>query len=259
MKKIVILMLLCNSLQGQISGYVEYNYSVIHVIDYETKSVLKFNADKSNFTTLKNVSLNDTVPKLISTEGGSLNYLESKDCTKPIFYTNKENNMLITKLRSFGEGYILKEPIPVIPWEIMSEYKSLSGLRCQKAIGYFRGRTYEVWFTEAIPISLGPWKLQGLPGLILEAKDENDRYFYRATKIKLNTNDSIETPDLSSAIALKTFITEIQPKIIEDRQNRLKSKLDRDTSVVSSSGIDRWSRKEVLYEWEEKEKAPKKD
>lgn len=252
-------MLLCNSLQGQVSGYVEYSYSVIHAIDYKTKSVLKFNTDQSVFTTFRNESTNDSVPKLISTEGGSLNYLVRKDYTKPIFYTNKENNMLLTKLRSFGEEYILKEPIPVIPWEIISEYKSLSGLRCQKAIGYFRGRTYEVWFTEAIPISLGPWKLQGLPGLILEAKDDSDRYFYRATKIKLNTNGTIDTPDLSSAIALKTFITEIQPKIIEDRQNRLKSKLDRDTSVVSSGSIDRWSQKEVLYEWEEKEKAPKKD
>jgi GLPGLI family protein len=255
MRKILILVLFCNSLQGQISGYVEYSYSVIHSIDYKTKSVLKFNADKSVFTTFRDDSKNDSVSKLISSEGNTQNYLVNKDSSKkPVFFTDKENNMLITKVWKFREYHILTETLPVISWEIKPEYKTLSDLRCQKAVGYFRGRTYTVWFTEAIPISFGPWKLQGLPGLILEAKDDKNMYFYRATKIKLNTSDTIDLPDLSIAIPLKTFLTEIEPKKWKDLNNQIQAKSDRSITIDFVEAVDRSSQKEVLYEWEEEKK-----
>lgn len=34
----------------------------------------------------------------------------------------------------------------------------------------FRGRKWTVYFTEDIPLPLGPWKLGALPGLILSAE-----------------------------------------------------------------------------------------
>ena len=37
------------------------------------------------------------------------------------------------------------------------------------ATTHFRGRDWKVWFSEEIPLPLGPWKLGGLPGLILAA------------------------------------------------------------------------------------------
>lgn len=252
MKKIIFLLLLCNSLQGQISGYVEYDYSVIHSIGYKTKSVLIFNTDKSFFTTFTDNSKNDSVPKLISDEGKTQNYLINKDSrSKPTFYTDKENNSLITKIWKFRENHLLTESLPLIDWEIKPEYKTLSDLHCQKAVGYFRGRTYTVWFTESIPVNFGPWKLQGLPGLILEAKDDKGMFFYRATKIKLNTNDKIDIPDLNAAVTLKTFVTEIEPKKWKELYNRSQAKLDRSITISASVGVDRSSLKEVLYEWEE--------
>ena len=50
------------------------------------------------------------------------------------------------------------------------------GYTCQKALGEFRGRKYIAWFTSDIPLSDGPWKFCGLPGLILAVQD-TEAYF----------------------------------------------------------------------------------
>lgn len=41
-----------------------------------------------------------------------------------------------------------------------------------------------VWFSDEIPLQEGPWKLGGLPGLILEAKDCSGQYHFIATGIE---------------------------------------------------------------------------
>lgn len=56
-------------------------------------------------------------------------------------------------------------------WELLDSAKTILGYECQLAQTDFRGRHWSAWFTPDIPISDGPWKLCGLPGLILEAYD----------------------------------------------------------------------------------------
>ena len=68
-------------------------------------------------------------------------------------------------------------------WELMDSTKLVLNLPCQLAISHYRGRIWYAWFTIDIPISEGPWKLCGLPGLILEAHDEKSDYLYTATRI----------------------------------------------------------------------------
>ena len=46
-----------------------------------------------------------------------------------------------------------------------------------------------MWFTTDIPLSYGPWKFQGLPGLILEAKDSKGEYHFTAVGIEKGKND----------------------------------------------------------------------
>jgi GLPGLI family protein len=63
-------------------------------------------------------------------------------------------------------------------WNITSDTLTVLGYLCQKATTNFRGRTYDVWFTSDIPVNDGPWKLYGLPGLILKAQDSENIFSF---------------------------------------------------------------------------------
>ena len=67
------------------------------------------------------------------------------------------------------EGY---EPTPDITWTLTDDTLTVSGYLCQQAMATFRGLEWHVWYTEEIPSSAGPWRLRGLPGLIIKAESE---------------------------------------------------------------------------------------
>ena len=67
------------------------------------------------------------------------------------------------------EGY---EATPDIAWTLSEGTVTVSGYLCQKATATFRGVEWHVCYTGEIPSSAGPWRLRGLPGLIVEAKSE---------------------------------------------------------------------------------------
>ena len=87
------------------------------------------------------------------------------------YYQNKENSKLTYIAFADSKLFAIEEPANSIDWKITPTTKNINGNTCQKAIGQFKGRTYEAWFCDKLPYNSGPWKLGGLPGLILEAYD----------------------------------------------------------------------------------------
>jgi GLPGLI family protein len=75
-----------------------------------------------------------------------------------------------------------KTEIPV--WELHPDTATFLAYTCYRATCRFRGRNYEAWYTPEIPRSEGPWKLQGLPGLILKASDSRQHYTFVCTGIE---------------------------------------------------------------------------
>jgi len=74
--------------------------------------------------------------------------------------------------------YLFPIEYPNFHWKILPDKMSLAGLTCQKAIGNWKGRTYEAWFCPSLPFNTGPWKLCGLPGLILKARDLKNQVIF---------------------------------------------------------------------------------
>jgi len=85
-------------------------------------------------------------------------------------------------LRSYDCYYT--EPTPKQNWQIGNETKTIVGYQCQKATCSFRGRNYTAWFAVDIPLSYGPWKFCGLPGLILKVHDDAKEYVFECVGIE---------------------------------------------------------------------------
>lgn len=71
------------------------------------------------------------------------------------------------------------------------------GYVCQKAISHFRGRNYEASFSPEIPIKEAPWKLYGLPGLILKVVVDDGAFVFNAIGLE-NLKDVYLTMDKDS-------------------------------------------------------------
>jgi GLPGLI family protein len=48
----------------------------------------------------------------------------------------------------------------------------------------YAGRDYKAWFTNEIPVSDGPYKFYGLPGLIVEIEDSKKQYTFELVSYK---------------------------------------------------------------------------
>ena len=99
-----------------------------------------------------------------------------------VIYKNYKDKKL--DLYYFGfNAWHYNEDMEMPQWKLQDSTKIILGYPCQLAISRYRGRTWYAWFTFDIPISDGPWKLYGLPGLILEACDSDKDYTFTVTSM----------------------------------------------------------------------------
>ena len=80
--------------------------------------------------------------------------------------------------------YYYEQELPAIDWQMQDADSVVCGYSCSKAVGEWRDRRWTVWYSMDIPIDDGPWKLQGLPGLILHAEDAQGDFFFTCVGIE---------------------------------------------------------------------------
>ncbi|WP_123912758.1 GLPGLI family protein [Chryseobacterium pennipullorum] len=71
-------------------------------------------------------------------------------------------------------------------WRIENQVEKKFGFACQKATLYHKGRHWEAWFTQEIPLLEGPYIFKGLPGLIVYMKDSTGSYEFSFAGLKKN-------------------------------------------------------------------------
>lgn len=73
---------------------------------------------------------------------------------------------------------------PQIKWKITSEKKQVVYATLRKAEAEIFGRKWIAWFNEEIPLNFGPYKFNGLPGLIYLLYDEKQEFFFTIEQFK---------------------------------------------------------------------------
>ncbi len=160
-------------------------------------STLIFNKTESNYVTFKD-SL-DSIPKdniksIVKVESGTYTMYGGGGKMAPVsnrgdqVYTNLIKDSVWSCFQRVTFHFV-KEKRKKIDWKLFNETKKIGAFNCQKATATFRGRDYTAWYTNEIPLPFGPWKLQGLPGLIIEAYDTSEEIYYYAKQIEYPTQN----------------------------------------------------------------------
>ncbi|MDE5649492.1 MAG: GLPGLI family protein [Duncaniella sp.] len=87
------------------------------------------------------------------------------------------------------------EPLDNIMWNIGDYTKTVLGYECVMATADYHGRKWTVWFAPEIPVQDGPWKLHGLPGLILEASETDGQHYFIANGIEATDEEILPVYD----------------------------------------------------------------
>lgn len=183
--------------------------------------------NKIDMSTIKSMSVNNGLITITNNSGGILNFIGGPGLTNS-YFKDQEASKLDYIATAGGKLFSVEEKIPAIEWNITQETKEIKGLPCQKAIGDFKGRSYEAWFCSQLPYNNGPWKLGGLPGLIIEANDMKKEVVFSFTSFESNLAEPI-------AVALPKDAIVTTPKEFTQYQEAIRR--DRAAMAGNSSGV----------------------
>lgn len=166
---------------------------------YEDEKVLEIGKNHSIFYGFSNTR-RDEVKDSIMSRGGTLSDVLnaydklglklSKQSYKVLKNFSSRGKLTYTDIAIKSFKYV--EDMERPSWKMLEGDTVVCEYPCQKAQTLFRGRTWTVWFTPEIPISEGPWKLYGLPGLILQAADATGSFTFQCTAIRQGKGESMK-------------------------------------------------------------------
>lgn len=112
-----------------------------------------------------------------------------------IVYKNHPAGRLTLIDKIGTEHYRMEEELAPQQWQVLDEVRTIEGYTVQRAECDFRGRRWVAWFTTEIPLSEGPWKFNGLPGLILEVADSRGDHSFTLSGLRVIDNGSVTWPE----------------------------------------------------------------
>lgn len=194
--------------QGQTIRYVyatSVNPDSINLVSMKTeRTFLNVKGDRSLFIS-ENKLIRDSLFSAFKSGMKENNKKDLKDFSKlegkkhfePTFFEyfitkNIPEQKVYYHDKIVGKQIYYQEDRP-IKWEISNVMEKQNGYSAQKAVVHFGGRVWTAWFTKDIPVSDGPYKFSGLPGLIVKLEDDKGDYKFDLVQ-RISINNAFEEP-----------------------------------------------------------------
>ena len=102
----------------------------------------------------------------------------------PFYFLIKSNGDSTEHFETVGsDSYQFKEKLNH-DWKLINQDTIMSGYACKKAIVNYAGRDWSAWYNPEIPITVGPYKFHGLPGLVMMLKDRENVFSFIVNEVK---------------------------------------------------------------------------
>ncbi len=180
-----------------------------------------------------------------------------------VFYKNIKDQSYIDQKETMGKKFLIKDSIAPIEWQLQSNTKHIGEYMCFKATytkqvpkvnlnfnskpdiadeneeekePEMEERIITAWYTPQIPVSNGPAKYQGLPGLILEIHD--GKLTVICSKIVINPQEKleIEEPTKGKEVSQKEYDDIMEKKTKEMMERYAPSRGSKDGAIHISIG-----------------------
>ena len=189
-----------NKTYGQKSLYVEYKEFVNIQVPLIRNEALWIDLDKNTSIYASNISHQVSDEKIekeiLKKETGGSNVVASIGRIIDNDYVMIDyNQKKVELIEDHGKKvFHVEDSFLEKKWVITNDKKDIQGYQTYKATIHLRGTDWEVWYAPDLPYSYGPWKLNGLPGLILEAKTLDGFFTFKASSIEYDTSKKIHVP-----------------------------------------------------------------
>ncbi len=128
--------------------------------------------------------------------------------TPSFYFYDPQTKRMKRTYRIITEEFLLSDAPVENKWEVTNEEKTIDKYRCKKATCFIGGRTWIAWFTTDLPHIAAPRHLVGLPGVVLEASDEQGEISWTFTSYIPNDKETrlyIKYPDKFTDIPVEKF------------------------------------------------------
>lgn len=204
---------------------------------------LKANMEKNYELVFDNATSLFYEQKQLDVSGGNgrFNFMSFMSPIQGTLHKQFASNTFTNRVELFGKFFLIKDTLPDRKWVLTGESKTIGKYTAYKAtitrevpqeVFQFgrqsnreandppKMRTVNItaWFTPQIPVSTGPEKHGGLPGLILEVS--SDRTTMLCTKVVINPKEKIKIkePKKGTVVGLAEYEKIRTEKITEMRE-----------------------------------------
>lgn len=238
MKKHLLLFFLLNHLflfgQFKVEGIFQYNIDLNYGGGFSKATI--------NCTSHFNKSVAFNIHQDINSPNETRHFFVIKSNHDTFQLINLDSKKMLS---TEGKKYWVDDFAPKINWKIGKETKKIGNYLCKNAIAKVRGRNYTAWFCPQIPSQMGPWKLYGCPGLILEANDEKGEVSFTFVNLEfpIKNDKKIELPVMRKEVKRISFeeFKELKLKKIKNSKEIVtkgKDGNEKSVTAVSKQGIE---------------------